>query len=275
MTPTNCSLHPPRMRSRTFECLVRTGLGRAVFGAVVIGLLLARGAGAQTSADSSLTVAWTTPGDDGTTGTASAYDLRYRTTPVVGTDTLSWWNAATRVSGLAAPRPAGSTDSVRVRGLTPLTTYYFILRTADEVPNVSAYSNIGSMTTSGDTAPPGGIADLAVTGTTGTSITLRWTAPGNDGTTGTAASYDIRYATIPITDANWALATAVSGEPVPAIAGSSQTFTITGLQGSVTYYAAMKATDASGNVSVLSNVVTAPTLDTIPPAAVRDLTVRR
>jgi len=251
------------------------GLGRAAFGAVVLGLLLARGAGAQTAADSSLTVMWTAPGDDGTTGTASAYDLRYRTTPVVGTDTLTWWNAAARVSGLSAPRLAGSTDSVRVRGLTPQTTYYFILRTADEVPNLSGYSNIANLTTSGDATPPGGIADLAVTGTTGTSISLRWTAPGNDGATGTAASYDVRYSTNPITDANWSLATAATGEPVPAIAGTVQTFAITGLQGSVLYYAAMKATDASGNVSVLSNVVSGTTLDVIAPAAVRDLTVRR
>ena len=275
MTPTNCIMRTLRIRSRAFERLVPTGLSRAVFGAVVIGLFLARGADAQTAADSSLTVSWTTSGDDGTMGTASTYDLRYRTTSVVGTDTLTWWNAATRVSGLPAPRPVGSTDSVRVRGLAPLTTYYFILRIADEVPNWSGYSNFGSMTTSGDTAPPGRIVDLAVTGTTGTSITLRWTAPGNDGATGTAASYDIRYSTIPIADANWALATAVSGEPMPAIAGTTQTFTITGLQGSVTYYAAMKTTDASGNVSVLSIVVSAPTLDVIPPAAIRDLTVRR
>lgn len=275
MTPTKCILRPPCARSRAFDRLVRTGLGPAIFGAVLVGMLLAGAASAQTAVDSSLVVSWTTPGDDGSTGTASSYDLRYRTTAIVGTDTLSWWNAATRVSGLAAPRPAGSTDSVRVRGLTPLTTYYFILRTADEVPNVSPYSNIGSMTTSGDNAPPGGIADLVITGTTGTSIALRWTAPGNDGQTGTAASYDIRYSTSPITDANWAAATTVTGEPVPAIAGTAQTFTITGLQGSATYYAAMKTTDASGNVSVLSNVVTGSTLDTIPPAAVRDLTVRR
>lgn len=276
MTPTNRILRPPRLRSRTSERRVRRRVGRAIFAcALLVGVLVARGAGAQTAADSILTVVWTAPGDDGTTGTASAYDLRYRTTPVVGTDTLTWWNAATKVSGLPLPHLAGSTDSVLVRGLTPVTTYYFVLRTADEVPNWSGFSNIATMTTSGDLTPPGGIADLAVTGTTGTSIALRWTSPGNDGSTGTAASYDIRYSTSPITNANWAQATAASGEPAPAIAGTLQTFTITGLLGSVTYYVAMKTTDASGNISVLSNVVSGTTLDVIAPAAVRDLAVHR
>jgi len=272
----NCILRTRHMRSRTFDRFARTNLGQAiVVGAVVAGLLLARGAGAQTAADSSLTVVWTAPGDDGTSGTAATYDLRFRTTPVAGTDTLSWWNGATRVNGLPVPRLAGSIDSVIVRGLNPVTTYYFILRTADEVPNWAGYSNIGIMATSGDVTPPGGIADLGITATTGTSIALRWTAPGNDGTTGTAASYDIRYSTSLITNANWAQATPVTGEPAPAIAGTPQTYTVTGLLGSVTYYAAMKTTDASGNVSVLSNVVSGATLDAIPPAPIRDLTVRR
>lgn len=275
MTPANRNQRLSYMCSRALERLARTGPAQVTFAVVVAALLLAHGAGAQTAVDSSLVISWTAPGDDGTAGTATAYDLRYLTTPIVGTDTLSWWNAATRVSGLPAPRPAASTDSVRVRGLIPLTTYYFILRTADEVPNLSGFSNIGSLTTSGDATPPGGIADLFVTGTSGTSVALRWTAPGNDGTTGTAASYDIRYSTSPITTANWAQATPATGEPAPAIAGTVQTFTITGLQGSLTYYAAMKATDASGNVSVLSNVVSGTTLDVIAPAAVRDLTVRR
>ena len=275
MTPTHRTARRPGARSRALVRPPRTGPRRLLLAAVAVGLLLAGAAAAQTPADSALTVFWTAPGDDGSTGTAATYDLRYRTTPVAGTDTLSWWTAATRVAGLPSPHIAGTIDSVRVRGLMPVTTYYFILRTSDEVPNVSGYSNIGSLTTSGDVTPPGGITDLAVTATTGTSLTLRWTAPGNDGTTGTAASYDIRYSILPITAANWSLATTAPGEPAPAAAGTVQTFTLAGLAGSATYYVAMKTADASGNVSVLSNVVSGTTLDVIPPAAVRDLAVRR
>jgi Fibronectin type III domain len=228
---------------------------------------------AQTSADSTVTLVWTASGDDGTTGTATSYDLRYRTVGVTGTDTTSWWNAATPVTGLPIPRVAGSTDSMKVKSLTPLTTYYFVLRVADEVPNWSGFSNLAVKTTSGDATPPSAIADLAVTSVTGTSITVRWTAPGDDGNTGTATSYDIRYSTATITNANWASATPTTGEPVPTAAGTQQTFTITGLTGSRTYYIAMKTTDNAGLISGLSNVPSGTTSDTVAPAPVRDLSM--
>ena len=61
----------------------------------------------------------------------------------------------------------------------------------------------------------------------------------------------------------------------PAVAGTVQNFTISGLQGSQIYYVAMKTSDASGNISGLSNVVNGTTLDVIAPAAVRDLRVSR
>jgi len=248
----------------------RAALGIAFL--VLLGLCLgATPAAAQTSADSSVVLLWTAPGDDGTTGTANRYDLRYRTVAISGTDTLSWWNAATPVSNMPTPRPAGSTDSVRVRGLTPLTTYYFIIRAADEVPNWSGFSNVATKTTSGDATPPAAITTLVVTGTTGTSISIRWNAPGDDGSTGTATSYDVRYSTSAITSSNFGSATQATGEPVPAVAGTQQTMTIAGLSGSRTYYIAMKATDNSGNVSGLSNVVSGTTTDTVAPAAVRDL----
>jgi hypothetical protein len=226
---------------------------------------------AQTSADSTVVLLWTAPGDDGTVGRATTYDLRYRTANITGTDTLSWWNAATRATGLPAPGVSGTTDSLRVRGLQPATTYYFMIRAADEVPNWSGYSNLAVKATTGDAVAPAAISDLTVTGTTGTTMALRWTSTGDDGASGTATSYDVRYSTSPITTSNWASATTVTGEPAPLVAGTQQTFTITGLQPSRTYYVAIRATDNGGNLSGLSNVPSGATLDTIPPAPVRDL----
>ncbi|MGH7680482.1 MAG: fibronectin type III domain-containing protein [Candidatus Eiseniibacteriota bacterium] len=228
---------------------------------------------AQTSTDSTVVLQWTAPGDDGTVGRATSYDLRYRTVTISGTDTTGWWNSATQVSGEPAPGVSGATDSMRVRGLVPATTYYFIVRAADEVPNWSGFSNLAVKTTTGslDNTPPAAITTLAITGQTGTTIALRWTATGNDGTTGTAASYDIRYSTSTITAANWASATTVTGEPAPTASGTQQTFTVTGLQPSRVYYIAIRATDAAGNVSAISNVPNGSTLDTVPPAPVHDL----
>ena len=115
---------------------------------------------AQTS--DSTTVEWTAPGDDGNTGRATSYILRYRTTAISGTDTTSWWNSATSVSGLPAPATAGTLQSFVVRGLSPSLTYYFILRTADEVPNWSGFSNVAIKLPRTDTMPPAAITDLAV-----------------------------------------------------------------------------------------------------------------
>lgn len=106
----------------------------------------------------------------------------------------------------------------------------------------------------GDTTAPSAIANLALSNPTASSITLSWTAPGDDGNTGTATSYDIRYSTSLITAANWASATQVAGEPTPQIAGSNQSMTVTGLSAATTYYFAIKTSDEVPNISSISNV---------------------
>ena len=102
-------------------------------------------------------------------------------------------------------------------------------------------------------------------------IEVTWTAPGDDGNVGTANQYDIRYSLTPITTANWNQASTVTGEPSPQVAGSTETFTITGLQDNTTYYVAIKAADEASNWSPLSNVAQVSTGDSIAPAAIVDL----
>ena len=116
-----------------------------------------------------------------------------------------------------------------------------------------------------DTTAPVAIDDLAASSPTTSSITLSWTAPGDDGTTGTAASYDVRYATSTITDANWSDATQAIGAPTPQVAGSSETFTVSGLSSGTTYYFAIKASDEVPNESALSNVASGTTSTPPPP----------
>ncbi len=94
-----------------------------------------------------------------------------------------------------------------------------------------------------------------------TTITISWKAPGDDGSMGTASQYDIRYSTSLITEANWATATQVAGEPAPTTAGVVQTYTVSGLTPFTTYYVAIKAADEVPNWSGLSNVVTHTTCD--------------
>lgn len=96
---------------------------------------------------------WTAPGDNGTEGQASAYEIRYSTAGPLNDTTFS---TGTAVSA-PAPGPAGTLEEFNVTGLSPATGYWFALRTADEVPNWSPVSNSPSGTTGGggnDTQPP-------------------------------------------------------------------------------------------------------------------------
>lgn len=91
------------------------------------------------------------------------------------------------------------------------------------------------------------------------SVTLNWTAPGDDEYIGQANRYTIKYSTSSITDDNWAHATTVSNPPSPKTAGSAETLLVTGLQPKTKYYFAIKTYDESNNVSPLSNIATKTT----------------
>jgi SOS response regulatory protein OraA/RecX len=122
-------------------------------------------------------------------------------------------------------------------------------------PEPSDFVDIKPLTVSGDTTPPAQISNLATSSPTANSMTLTWTAPGDDGTIGTASQYDIRYATSALTESNWndANTKQVTGEPAPAASGTSQSFIITGLQPSTTYYFGIKTADEVLNWATISN----------------------
>ncbi|NIM51749.1 MAG: CxxxxCH/CxxCH domain-containing protein, partial [Gemmatimonadales bacterium] len=118
----------------------------------------------------------------------------------------------------------------------------------------------------GDTTPPDPITISAATGTNYREVDLNWTAVGDDGAVGTAASYDIRYNTVLIDGTNWSTSTQVVGEPSPQSSGSPESMTVTGLTGGTTYYFAIKAGDEIPNWGALSNSPSAVAqTDTIPP----------
>ena len=100
----------------------------------------------------------------------------------------------------------------------------------------------------GDTTPPAAVSNLATSSPTTTSLTLTWTAPGDDGTTGTAAQYDVRYRTGgAVTTANWSGATQATGEPTPHVAGTGETFVVNGLASNTTFYFALETADEVPN----------------------------
>lgn len=87
------------------------------------------------------------------------------------------------------------------------------------------------------------------------TVTLGWTAPGNDGTIGTASAYSLRFSSSAISEGTWAAATAIPGPPVPQTAGTPQSMPAAGFVPGQTYYFAIKAVDGAGNWSGISNLV--------------------
>lgn len=186
---------------------------------------------------------------------------------------LSWTNPSSadftgvKILRKTGSYPANSDDGTVVydsngasyvdTGLTNGITYYYKAFSRDVVLNYS--SGTQASASPNDATAPAAITSLSATALTGGSVRLNWTAVGDDGNSGTASSYDIRYSTANITTSNWSSANQVSGEPSPKASGGAETMTITGLAGNTTYYFAVKAIDDAGNASALSNVPNAKT----------------
>lgn len=111
-----------------------------------------------------------------------------------------------------------------------------------------------------DQIPPAPIEDLTVTNVTSNSISLKWTATGDDGNEGDAARYKIRISTEPIDENNFDQAIEIlGGGPPPKKRGEKMEVTIIGFKKDTLYYVAIKALDNVGNASKISNVVSVKT----------------
>ena len=218
--------------------------------------------------DSSLTVTWTAPGDDGERGQAASYDLRYSLSPLP-----AGWDTAVAVAGLASPRRAGLPETVTVGSLERHKVYQLALRTTDDVGNVSGLSNVVEVET-GDLTPPGRITDLRTEDPAPHAVTLAFTAPGDNGNVGQATAYLVRHAATTITEATWDAATPFEVTQAPQPAGAADTIRITGLNPRETLHFAVKAEDNAGLLGPVSNdaVATLPA-DTVSPSAITDLAV--
>lgn len=86
-----------------------------------------------------------------------------------------------------------------------------------------------------------------------TRATLTWNAPGNNGTDGTAAHYELKHSAMPITNENeFASATPVIGVPRPLVAGTAQEMTLTEMTMG-NYFFALRAYDDANNASPITS----------------------
>ena len=112
---------------------------------------------ANTVRDRSVTLSWTTTGDDGIVGQANRTELRWSTAPI----SEASFATANDASPTTTPLPPGSTETATIAGLTGSTTYYFAVVVIDEAGRRSPVSNVLTVTTLADQTPPALIGDLS------------------------------------------------------------------------------------------------------------------
>ena len=106
-----------------------------------------------------------------------------------------------------------------------------------------------------DGTPPAAVTDLAVASFTDTTVTLIWTATGDDGLDGTADRYELRCSDQYIAPPTWDDATVVAGVPSPGPSGTTASFTVTGLAPESRSFFALSTFDDEGNTCGCGNCV--------------------
>lgn len=188
------------------------------------------------------------PGGGGGDTQAPSAPTNLRVTSVTASSVSLAWNASTDNVGVTrydvsrdgAVVGGGSATSFTVTGLASDTSFTFTVRARDAAGNVSAASNqVTARTQSGgDTQAPTAPANLRAPMVTSTSVTLVWD-PSTDNVGVT--QYEVLQ----------------NGASVGS--GSLTNLTVTGLAPATSYTFRVRARDAAGNVSALSNQVTATT----------------
>ncbi|HDR04508.1 MAG TPA: choice-of-anchor D domain-containing protein, partial [Candidatus Marinimicrobia bacterium] len=141
-----------------------------------------------------------------------------------------------------------------------------LLMTVDETPAMNGIVlsngrlNLQMAVAEPDEINPGLITDLTANASGSNSLTLSWTATGDDGNIGAASYYEIRLSNAQISEANWENAQLIPQQILPQAAGNPEQFEVTGLEADTEYFFAVKAFDEWGNPSPVSNSSSATTL---------------
>ncbi|MEV4101986.1 cellulose binding domain-containing protein [Nonomuraea sp. NPDC049649] len=180
----------------------------------------------------SATLTWTASTDQGGSGLAgyNVYREQGATDPLLGQST---------------------TNSITLTGLTADTEYQVYVRARDGAGNLSANSASVTFTTTstgGDTTPPTAPSGLTASGTTADGTNLSWAASTDD--VG-VAGYDILRAP-----------GATGGTFAQVGTSATTSYSDTGLTPSTTYRYQVRARDAAGNLSPVSDTVQVTTSGT-------------
>jgi hypothetical protein len=184
-------------------------------------------------------------------------------TPQANLQYLICWSSSSTAcsSGFSAMATVGSSTSYIASGLTPNTTYFFVVRARDSspIPNVDSNVVVRSGVTSKDLiAPTGGIAS-SISNQTFTSFRVSFTQAIDNYSSAGNIEYGVCWSTDP------ASCTSSFVAPSP-VTGSPLFKDITGLSMGTQYYVLVRAVDEFGNVSPNVTQISGSTLaDTTPP----------
>ena len=198
------------------------------------------------TAEGTIVLSWTSPGDDGSIGQASAYIVRYSTTGIIETDTQ--FDLAMDYPNNWVPLSAGEKETHIVEGLKPGITYWFAIKTQDEVPNTSTISN--SPFAPAYNSPPSAPLNLKASVSYQT-VDLSW----DSNTEPDLAGYNIYRSTL----------SGVNYTKLNTSLLLSTTYHDTGLVTGNTYYYVVTAVDNTELESEYSTEVSAVPPDLIPP----------
>jgi len=128
-----------------------------------------------------------------------------------------------------------------------------------------------------DATRPGRVMDLSaeklMDGEDASGVKLTWTTPGDDGYSGPALTYEIRFLDRPLDESNWNDAIPLeNGKPMPGEPGSQQEYLYEGfpftnaVDGTVFYFA-LQTRDEAGNLSAISSLASISYGETVEPEA--------
>ncbi len=214
-------------------------------------------------------LSWVAPGASGSEGTLgkpedlAEFRIQYSSNP-----SQEWGDHETY--DIAIPTHSvepGSLRSYIIEGLPEETTYYFRIWTRDW-ETVQNWSGISEQASVWVRIAPAAVTDLEAVAEDDGSVTLSWTTPGDNGMTGdiTNGAYRIRWSTEPLIDWDSGYDLEFSTNISP---DQTNTKSITGLQGGVTFYFRLWTRDSSdgpnypGNWSYMSNRATAAVTEVI------------
>ncbi|MBN1824066.1 MAG: lamin tail domain-containing protein [Endomicrobiales bacterium] len=206
-----------------------------------------------------ITLSWTAPADDAlsdpVTRRVPSYLVKYSQTGFSSYEGFLS-NGTTFYHPWQPAQPSVTETGRSLTGLDEGTTYYVGIVAIDKASNYGALSSTSSAWAA--RVAPAKVTTLsAQAGDFPGEIKLYWSAVGDDGHTGTASAYLLKYSTSNIlSDSDFVKATTVQTS-APLSSGSNESAIIQSLAYGPTYYFAIKVRDEAYNYSVISNTVSA------------------